>query len=257
LAAAHRARPANALGRDTDFATGWSFHGARWFAPELGQWTAPDPLLRSPAPLLAAEPWRANPYAYLNGAPLDAWDPDGRDGVELDGVGVEWKPRLVTPDPRTPDVRVLEVSASASVTSTGAEAKAGVTLARAEHTLEVAGAPSPGWPPLLSVTPALNMGEMSASVAVKPTEVGASAGVTAIEGELEIAVCGVAVKAQVGIEASVKLTASPEKLEAKVGVVGVSVDATGFVDTVVQKTAQAFKAYASEFGRYRTTQGGH
>ncbi|MFE2282912.1 SpvB/TcaC N-terminal domain-containing protein [Streptomyces sp. NPDC059443] len=56
-------------GRETDAETGFSHHGARFYAPWLGRWTSPDPA--GPA---ADGP---NLYAYARGNPVTLHDPDG------------------------------------------------------------------------------------------------------------------------------------------------------------------------------------
>ncbi|MFD6973252.1 SpvB/TcaC N-terminal domain-containing protein [Streptomyces sp. NPDC059949] len=56
-------------GRETDAETGFSHHGARFYAPWLGRWTSPDPA--GPA---ADGP---NLYCYARGNPVTLHDPDG------------------------------------------------------------------------------------------------------------------------------------------------------------------------------------
>ena len=87
----HR-EPRNALNKDTDPNTGWSYHGARWMAPQMARWLTPDPPTRAPDPRFLAAPWDLNPYAYVRGNPLLYWDSDGRDFQEyMAGVGVGFK----------------------------------------------------------------------------------------------------------------------------------------------------------------------
>jgi RHS repeat-associated protein len=69
----------NILNKQSDPDTGWSYHGARWMAPESARWLTPDPPVKAPDPTLAAEPWSAHPYQYVNQNPIAFWDPDGRD----------------------------------------------------------------------------------------------------------------------------------------------------------------------------------
>jgi RHS repeat-associated protein len=73
-----RREPQNALGKLTDPATGWSYHGARWLSPQTARWTAPDPALAAPGSRPAATLVETNPYAYVSGSPTVFWDPDGR-----------------------------------------------------------------------------------------------------------------------------------------------------------------------------------
>jgi RHS repeat-associated protein len=67
-----------ALNQPMDPDTGWSFHGARWLAPETARWTSIDPLGREPSEELAEQPWRLHPYQYVDQNPIHYWDPDGR-----------------------------------------------------------------------------------------------------------------------------------------------------------------------------------
>jgi RHS repeat-associated protein len=69
--------PQNALNKETDRATGWSYHGARWMGPEIARWLSPDPPVKVPAPKFMAEPWGLNPYGYVLQNPSVFWDPDG------------------------------------------------------------------------------------------------------------------------------------------------------------------------------------
>ena len=62
-----------------DGAVGLDHMGARFYAPDLGIWTSPDPVaLTDPERLVGAEFAAANPYAYANQTPLIAADRDGR-----------------------------------------------------------------------------------------------------------------------------------------------------------------------------------
>ncbi|MGH2898654.1 MAG: RHS repeat-associated core domain-containing protein, partial [Solirubrobacteraceae bacterium] len=71
--------PHNALNKETDAATGWSDHGARWMAPETGRWLTPDPPVMAPDPGFMTAPWALHPYQYVGQNPVAFWDPDGRD----------------------------------------------------------------------------------------------------------------------------------------------------------------------------------
>jgi RHS repeat-associated protein len=75
----HRREPRNALNKDTDPDTGFSYHGARWLAPQLARWLTPDPPTKAPDPKFLLSPWDLHPYAYVRGNPLAYWDPDGED----------------------------------------------------------------------------------------------------------------------------------------------------------------------------------
>ena len=57
-------------GKERDEENGLYYHGARYYAPWLGLWTAFDPAT-----------WKGNdetPYAYVQNRPIIAYDPDGR-----------------------------------------------------------------------------------------------------------------------------------------------------------------------------------
>lgn len=74
----HAHEPHNSLNKETDATTGWSYHGARWTAPQTGQWLTPDPPVKAPDPKFMAAPWDLNPYQYARQNPVVYWDPDGR-----------------------------------------------------------------------------------------------------------------------------------------------------------------------------------
>ena len=71
--------PNNFLNKPSDPATGWSYHGARWMAPETGRWLTPDPPTKAPDDRYLAEPWSLHPYQYGQQSPTIFWDPDGCD----------------------------------------------------------------------------------------------------------------------------------------------------------------------------------
>jgi RHS repeat-associated protein len=70
--------PQNILGKLTDANTGWSYHGARWMAPQTARWQTPDPAIKGPDPKHLMVPWDLNPYAYGRQSPSVFWDPDGQ-----------------------------------------------------------------------------------------------------------------------------------------------------------------------------------
>jgi RHS repeat-associated protein len=74
----YRANPVNALNKFTDPDTRWSYHGARWLAPDTAQWHTPDPPTTAPDPKFMQAPWGLNPYQYVNQNPVAYWDPDGK-----------------------------------------------------------------------------------------------------------------------------------------------------------------------------------
>ncbi len=69
----------NIHNQPTDPSTGWSYHGARWMAPETARWLTPDPPVKAPDPGFMARPWALHPYQYVEQNPVQFWDPDGKD----------------------------------------------------------------------------------------------------------------------------------------------------------------------------------
>ena len=63
------ADPLNALNKETDPTTGWSYHGARWMAPSHTRWLSPDPPTAAPSEAYAASPWDLHPYQYARQNP--------------------------------------------------------------------------------------------------------------------------------------------------------------------------------------------
>ncbi|MFE5806232.1 SpvB/TcaC N-terminal domain-containing protein [Streptomyces sp. NPDC056491] len=63
-------------GKEQDTETGFAYHGARYYAPWLARWTAPDPVQPSNS---------GNSYAYGADNPVRFTDPDGRN--DRDAVG--------------------------------------------------------------------------------------------------------------------------------------------------------------------------
>jgi RHS repeat-associated protein len=78
--------PHNVLNQETDVATGWSDHGARWLAPDTARWLTPDPPVKAPDPSFMGRPWALHPYQYVEQNPIASWDPDGRDKKGIDGI---------------------------------------------------------------------------------------------------------------------------------------------------------------------------
>jgi RHS repeat-associated protein len=73
----------NSLAKRTDPATGWSYHGARWMAPETARWLTPDPPVKGPAEKQLADPAALHPYQYVGQNPVQFWDPAGRDQADI------------------------------------------------------------------------------------------------------------------------------------------------------------------------------
>lgn len=83
----YQANPLNALNKFTDPDTRWSYHGARWLAPDTAQWHTPDPPATAPDPKFMQSPWGLNPYQYVNQNPVAYWDPDGKCSAPILGPG--------------------------------------------------------------------------------------------------------------------------------------------------------------------------
>lgn len=81
-------RDLNSLNKRTEPTTGWSYHGARWLAPETGRWLSGDPPLKTPAASQLAAPWGLHPYQYVDQNPVHYWDPDGHDKKILLFIGI-------------------------------------------------------------------------------------------------------------------------------------------------------------------------
>ncbi|SVC58879.1 uncharacterized protein METZ01_LOCUS311733, partial [marine metagenome] len=75
----HTREPLGMLNKEHDRETGYSFHGARWMAPQFAQWLSADPPVKAPNPDFMTRPWDLNPYQYGRQNPVMYWDPDGRD----------------------------------------------------------------------------------------------------------------------------------------------------------------------------------
>ena len=60
-------------GKERDEETGFAYHGARYYAPWLGRWTAADPLGLADG---------VNTYWSFHDNPIHFVDPDGREGEE-------------------------------------------------------------------------------------------------------------------------------------------------------------------------------
>ncbi|WP_224362733.1 FG-GAP-like repeat-containing protein [Hyalangium versicolor] len=124
----HQAEPLNVLNKQTDAHTGWSYHGARWMAPETTLWLTPDPPAKAPQGKFVESPWDMNPYQYVRQNPILYWDPDGLDPVIIAGevslkgsLPNRYQGRLVNLDIK--DIRSLpgfEQAARALATSSGA-----------------------------------------------------------------------------------------------------------------------------------------
>jgi RHS repeat-associated protein len=70
--------PTNSLNKLTNPETGWSYHGARWMAPQTARWLTPDPPIKTPDVSIMRWPWTLHPYQYVGQNPNRFWDPDGK-----------------------------------------------------------------------------------------------------------------------------------------------------------------------------------
>src|SRR5262249_16190618 len=77
----YRENPINSLNKFTDPESAWSYHGARWLAPDTAQWHSPDPPVATPDPAFMITPWSLHPYQYVEQNPVAYWDPDGQQAV--------------------------------------------------------------------------------------------------------------------------------------------------------------------------------
>jgi RHS repeat-associated protein len=82
--------PQNSLGKMTNLNTGWSYHGARWMAPQTARWSAPDSAIKGPDPKHLFKPWDLNPYGYVAQQPTLHWDPDGKEYPEASYDAFFW-----------------------------------------------------------------------------------------------------------------------------------------------------------------------
>lgn len=82
------ARDLNSLNKRTEVTTGWSYHGARWMAPETGRWLTADPPVKTPSTTQLRSPWGLHPYQYVDQNPVRYWDPDGHDKAVLLYIGM-------------------------------------------------------------------------------------------------------------------------------------------------------------------------
>src|SRR5262249_28752272 len=83
----YRRDPVNALNKLTDADTGWSYHGARWLAPDTAQWHTPDPPATAPEGRFMAQPWALHPSQYVLQTTVACWDPDCRHPAPLYAQG--------------------------------------------------------------------------------------------------------------------------------------------------------------------------
>jgi RHS repeat-associated protein len=79
--------PHGITNKPTDPTTGWSYHGARWMAPETARWLTPDPPVKTPDADFMSAPWSLHPYQYVEQNPILFWDPDGNNPARGTGPG--------------------------------------------------------------------------------------------------------------------------------------------------------------------------
>jgi RHS repeat-associated protein len=75
-------------GKERDEETGFYYHGARYYAPWLGRWTAADPIGIGDG---------LNVYAYVSDNPVKLHDPRGTDGVKLNDFERQWIQNVAIP----------------------------------------------------------------------------------------------------------------------------------------------------------------
>ena len=215
--------PLNSLDKETDVATGWSYHGARWMAPQSGRWLTPDPPTRAPDPKFMAAPWTLHPYQYVSQNPVQFWDPDGREGKKIDGnLGVTFgKTAYATATSGGVKVEVGKVQVGASAGPGGASVGGKVTAVA----IEKSGAPiaaAPGF----KLGVGANYGEASVKAGVDAKGVGASAKASLVNGNVSAEVEGVGkVKVEAGVQLGIGIKLGSE-LKGDYGPVSVSVDVT-------------------------------
>jgi RHS repeat-associated protein len=123
----------NELNAESDFNTGFSYHGARWMAPIVARWLTPDPPTRAPDPKFLIAPWDLNPYSFVRSNPLVYWDPDGRDKKSLaegffEGAAkaAVWAAVAVVAVALVPEIAEVAVAVGPEVTTGLAVAKVAV-----------------------------------------------------------------------------------------------------------------------------------
>lgn len=92
--------PQNILGKLTNPNTGWSYHGARWMAPQTGRWSTPDPAVKGPDASMMLVPWNLNPYQYVGQSPTLYWDPNGADRSLFHGALADAYDRVQDRNPK-------------------------------------------------------------------------------------------------------------------------------------------------------------
>jgi RHS repeat-associated protein len=86
----------NSLNKETDPSTKWSYHGARWLAPQTARWTAPDPPVKAPDEAFMAQPWALHPYQYAEQNPTLFWDSNGEAAAVFDAaLGHHYVPKTI------------------------------------------------------------------------------------------------------------------------------------------------------------------
>ena len=69
-------------GQERDFETGLDYFNARQYRPDLGQFTAPDPMSLAPEPVGSQA---LGSYTYVSNRPMDSVDPSGMFGISSGG----------------------------------------------------------------------------------------------------------------------------------------------------------------------------
>jgi RHS repeat-associated protein len=64
-------------GKEYDAETGLVYFGGRYYSPEMGRWTTPDPMFLEEVASIIKRPLEANLYAYVRNNPINYIDPLG------------------------------------------------------------------------------------------------------------------------------------------------------------------------------------
>ncbi len=108
----------NALNKPSDPDTNWSYHGARWMAPQTARWLTPDPPVKAPDPKFMTQPWALHPYQYVKQNPVIYWDPDGRDAYGRQPISLKEAERAAEKAQQMVNVFLGQTETTASPTLT-------------------------------------------------------------------------------------------------------------------------------------------
>ncbi len=77
-------------GQEKDVESGLLYYGARYYNPNRGRFTQPDPAIMNPSKEMLANPQLLNPYSYAANNPLKYTDPTGEKLMISDAYGIEF-----------------------------------------------------------------------------------------------------------------------------------------------------------------------